>query len=84
MTVRIALVGCGFFARNHMLAWGDLQGAQVVAVCDLDAEKAAAFAREFGATAYTDAARMLAEVRPDVADIATTVASHRVLVELAR
>jgi hypothetical protein len=83
MTVRIALIGCGFFARNHMHAWRDLPGAEVVAVCDLDPAKAESFAAEFGASPFTDAAAMLADVRPDVADIATTVASHRPLVELA-
>ena len=83
MTVRVALIGCGFFARNHMHAWADLPGARVVAVCDMDPAKARAFADEFGAEAFTDAAAMLAAVRPDVADIATTVPSHRALVELA-
>jgi D-apiose dehydrogenase len=83
MTVRVALIGCGFFARNHMSAWRDLTGAEIAAVCDLDPVKAEAFAAEFGGTPFTDAAAMLAEMRPDVADIATTVASHRPLVELA-
>jgi predicted dehydrogenase len=83
MIVRVALIGCGFFARNHMLAWRDLPGAEVVAVCDLDPAKAQAFAAEFGARPFTDAAAMLAEERPDVTDVATTVASHRPLVELA-
>lgn len=83
MTVRVALIGCGFFARNHVLAWRDLPGAEVVAVCDLDAARAGAFAAEFGARPFSDAAAMLAEIRPDVADVATTVPSHRALVELA-
>lgn len=83
MTVRVALIGCGFFARNHMLAWRDLPEAEVVAVCDLDPVKAKGFAAEFGARPWTDASAMLAEVQPDVVDVATTVASHRPLVELA-
>ena len=80
---RGALIGCGFFARNHMHGWADAEGAEIVAVCDLDRAKAEDFARSFGATPYTDAAAMLAEVRPDFVDIATTVESHRPLVELA-
>lgn len=83
MTARVALVGCGFFARNHMHGWADLPGAEVVAVCDLDPAKAEAFAAEFGARPFTDAAAMLADIRPDITDVATTVASHRPLVELA-
>ena len=80
---RVVLIGCGFFARNHMQAWADVE-AEVVAVCDLDLDKARTFARDFGVTAYHgDAAAMLAVARPDVVDIATTVPSHRSLVELA-
>lgn len=80
---RVALIGCGFFARNHMHAWADL-GTEVVAVCDIDLQKAKTFAQDFGVAAhFGDAAVMLAELRPDIVDIATTVASHRALVELA-
>jgi predicted dehydrogenase len=80
---RGALIGCGFFARNHMHGWADAEGAGIVAVCDRDPAKAEAFAREFGAEAYTDAAAMLAAVKPDFVDVATTVETHRPLVELA-
>jgi predicted dehydrogenase len=83
MVLRVALIGCGFFAENHMQAWAGMDGAQVVAVCDRDPARAARFAARFGATPFTDAAAMLAEVRPDIADIATTVPAHRMLVELA-
>ena len=70
---RGALIGCGFFARNHMHGWADAEGAEIVAVCDLDPAKAEAFARDFGAEAHTDAAAMLAAVEPDFVDVATTV-----------
>lgn len=80
---RGVLIGCGFFARNHMHAWAGLDRARIVAVCDLDPAKAAAFADTFGATAYTDAAAMLQATSPDFVDIATTVGAHRALVERA-
>lgn len=83
MTFRGVLIGCGFFARNHMHAWSGLPGARIVGVCDIDQAKADAFAAEFGARAWTDAEAMLAAVKPDFVDIATTVSSHRPLVELA-
>jgi len=83
MTARGVLIGCGFFARNHMHAWADIAGAQIVGVCDLDPAKAAGYARDFGAAAFTDAVAMLDTLRPDFVDIATTVTSHRPLVELA-
>lgn len=83
MTARGVLIGCGFFARNHMQAWAETPGMRIVGVCDLDPAKAAAFARDFGATAFTDARAMLDQLHPDFTDIATTVGSHRALVELA-
>jgi predicted dehydrogenase len=81
---RGALIGAGFFARNHMQSWRDLgrEGARIVAVCDLDPAKAQAMAAEFGAEPFTDPAAMLGAVRPDFVDIATTPPSHRALVEL--
>jgi predicted dehydrogenase len=79
---RGTLIGCGFFARNHMHGWAEAEGAEIVAVCDLDRARAEAFAAGFGARPYADAAEMLAAERPDFADIATTVESHRPLVEL--
>jgi predicted dehydrogenase len=82
MSFRGVLIGCGFFARNHMHGWAEADGAGIVAVCDLDRGKAEAMAAEFDATPYTDAAEMLATERPDFADVATTVESHRHLVEL--
>ncbi|WGV16588.1 Gfo/Idh/MocA family protein [Fuscovulum ytuae] len=84
MAFRGVLIGCGFFARNHMAAWADLPGVEIVAVCDRDAEKARAYARDFGIPHWgVDAEALLAELRPDFVDIATTVGSHRALVELA-
>lgn len=83
MTYRGVLIGCGFFARNHMHGWADVPGAEIVAVCDRDPDKVATYQQEFGiAQGFSDAAEMLANVKPDFADIATTVETHRMLVEL--
>ena len=80
---RGVLIGCGFFAENHMHGWAEADGAEIVAVCDIDRAKAERFSRMFGvAGVYTDAGAMLAEVRPEFADVATTVEHHRPLVEL--
>lgn len=80
---RGVLIGCGFFAQNHMHGWAEAADAQIVAVCDIDRTKAERTAATFTVPAvYTDAATMLADVRPDFADIATTVEHHRPLVEL--
>ncbi|KQT82798.1 Gfo/Idh/MocA family oxidoreductase [Aurantimonas sp. Leaf443] len=82
------LIGCGFFANNHLNAWRDLSrqadGAAIVALCDRDAARLARVAAAFGIErTYTDAAAMFAAERLDFVDIATTAPTHRALVELA-
>jgi len=80
---RVALIGCGFFSDNHLNAWTELAGVDVVAVCDLDLSKAKISADKFRVPAcYSDAQTMLVEVKPDFVDIVTTMGSHRTLVEL--
>ena len=81
--LRGAIIGCGFFARNHLNAWNDVVGAGLVAVCDLDLAKAEAAAALTGAKPYTDAGAMLAAERLDFVDIATTMESHEALMALA-
>jgi predicted dehydrogenase len=79
-----ALIGCGFFAANHLNGWCDVEGAEIVALCDRDPVRLAETARRFGiGRTYADAGEMLAAEALDFVDIATTVASHRALVELA-
>ena len=81
---RGALIGCGFFARNHLHAWGRIDGAEIVAVCDVDDAKARDYAERFGVEAvYTDAAAMLEAERLDFVDIATQAPTHHALCTLA-
>ena len=82
--VAIGLIGCGFFAQNHLHAWSDLQpeGADLVAVCDIDAAKARAAGEKFGARWYTDAAEMLDKEQLGLVDIATQARTHLTLVEM--
>jgi predicted dehydrogenase len=83
-TLRGALIGCGFFAQNHLHAWREIEGVQLVAVCDREFDKAQRAAADFGLpAAYADAAEMFARERLDFVDIVTTMPSHRALVELA-
>lgn len=85
-TTRVGVIGCGFFARNHLNAWRDLrkQGVELAAVCDIDGGRAEAASKEFGAAQwFTDAAEMLASANLDMVDIVTQVRSHRTLAEAA-
>jgi predicted dehydrogenase len=84
--IRLGLIGCGFFAQNHLHAWQDLgpEGVDIVAVCDTDPARAQAAAETFGVPAwYTDAAEMFEREQLGLVDIATTMGSHLPLVTLA-
>ena len=88
MSERIALglIGCGFFAQNHLHSWQDLkpEGVDIVAVCDTDPARAKAAAEKFGVPHwYTDAREMFAKEKLGLVDIATTMGSHLPLVKLA-
>ena len=82
--LRGALIGCGFFAINQLHAWRDVEGAAIVAICDRDPARLALAGDQFGiGERYADAAELFAREKLDFVDIATTVPSHRALVELA-
>jgi predicted dehydrogenase len=79
----LAVVGCGFFAQNHLHAWKDLapKGVDVVAVCDVDPTKARAAAKEFDVPHwYAEAETMFRERKLDLVDIVTRVETHRYVV----
>ena len=78
--VGVAVIGCGFFAQNHLHAWQDLgqQGAELIAVCDIDVEKAKAAAARFNVPRwYARLDDLLAAERPDLIDIVTRVETHK-------
>jgi len=83
-TLRGGLIGCGFFAENQLHAWRDLEGAEIVALCDKDRRRLDETGNKFGvAVRYENAAEMMRAEQLDFVDIATTAPSHRLLVELA-
>ncbi|MFK7892784.1 MAG: Gfo/Idh/MocA family protein [Granulosicoccus sp.] len=81
---RGALIGCGFFSVNHLQAWRDIEGVEIVALCDVDAGRLKLLGDQFAiADRYTDADALFAAGGFDFVDVATTVDSHLELVMLA-
>ncbi len=82
--LRLGVIGCGWFARNHLHAWREIADVELAAVCDRDPARAEEAARAFGAARwYGEAEEMLAAEGLDFVDIVTNPPSHRPLVELA-
>lgn len=72
-----ALIGCGFFSKNHQEAWRRMPNVRIVAACDRIPERAQAAAPR----AYTSAEEMFATEDLDFVDIVTRSYTHLELVE---
>ena len=70
--VRTAFIGAGGHSFRNVYPTFQYAPVDLLAICDLDAARAKAFARQFGAaTSYTDHREMLAQERPDAVFIVT-------------
>lgn len=77
MTVRLGIVGTGAIARYHIRSYQATPEAQVVAVCDVLPERAAAVAAEFGIPGVdAGIADLLARPEVDAVSICTPNDSH--------
>lgn len=85
--LKFVLIGCGRIAKRHseLLAEGQIEGAQLVAVCDLDANKAEAIGRKYSIPYFTDMHEMLSTIPADVITVLTESGNHaRNVIDLAR
>jgi predicted dehydrogenase len=73
-----AMIGCGWFAENHLDGWRRIPDVEIVAAADLRLDRA----KKFAAKAYSSAEEMLDKERVDFVDIATPAPSHLPMVRL--
>jgi len=86
--VRVLSVGAGYFARFHVESWHALDGARLVGLADLDADKAQALAnevagRDHGIAISADPIDLMRCVEADIIDIAAPPDAHLPLIEAA-
>src|SRR5215210_6247364 len=80
--MRVMIIGTGAIAYRHAAACQALEGAELVAVCDVRREAADALADTFSVESrYTDLGAMLGSEQADLAIIATWGVYHAELVE---
>jgi predicted dehydrogenase len=83
-TLRAGMVGLGLAARAHAKGYETHPQATVLAVCDLDRERAARFAAEHRIPqVYTSYDEMLANPEIDIVDIATPTHLHAAMARQA-
>ena len=77
MTIKVAVVGTGYFSQFHFEAWRRLPGVRLVAVCSLDpASLVEAAARYMIPRQFADVGQMLDATAPDLLDIVAPPAAH--------
>ena len=79
MTVKgltAAVIGLGFMGRNHLRAYGEVEGVEVTAVADPDAAVLERAVRGRTARPYADYRRLLREEAPDLVSIAVPTGLH--------
>jgi len=55
----VAVIGTGFWGRNQARVYKELKETELLAVCDIDAERAKTVAKQFNVTPYTSSGKML-------------------------
>lgn len=74
--LKTGIIGCGKVAGAHAYAYRTLEISEFCAVCDVDGERAAAFAEKYGVRAYTDIAEMIQKEKLDVVSVCTPHPYH--------
>jgi UDP-N-acetylglucosamine 3-dehydrogenase len=73
---RVALIGLGAMGRNHLRVLGDLEGAELAAVCDSDPKAVEAVSRKHSVPGYSSWGEMLERERLDAAVVAVPTRFH--------
>jgi predicted dehydrogenase len=76
--INFALLGCGRIAKRHadLLGTGQIAGARLAAVCDVDPARAQAFAARYGVRGHASLPALLDQSDIDVVSILTPSGMH--------
>ena len=71
--LKVAIVGCGSIFTMHATSCANLDGAELVAVCDIKKDRADAAAAKYGVKAYYDYKEMIDTEHPDVLHVCVRI-----------
>ncbi len=74
--VGMGVIGCGTWGTNHCRTYIQHPYADLIAVCDLDAQRAQETGETFGVDYYTDHSQMLEDDRIDAVAVVTPDFAH--------
>jgi len=67
----VAVIGTGFWGRNHARVFKELEETELIAVCDVDSERARKVAEQFDVKPYTNTAKMLKRKEIEAVSVCT-------------
>jgi len=67
----VAVVGTGSWGKNHARVYSELPSTELIAICDVNVERAKAIAGLYGVKAYTDSSRMLKNMEIEAVSVCT-------------
>jgi UDP-N-acetylglucosamine 3-dehydrogenase len=67
----VAVVGTGFWGKNHARVYKELASTELIAICDVNEERAKNIADQFGVKAYTNSTQMLKDKQIEALSVCT-------------
>ena len=67
----VAVIGTGFWGKNHARVYKEIESTNLIAICDVNAERAKNIANQFGVKAYTDCQQMLKDKEVEALSVCT-------------
>jgi len=74
--IKVAFIGAGGNASGHMKQVNEIEGTEIVAICDVMEERANERAAEYGASAYTEVRTMLDREEMDALYVSVPPFAH--------
>jgi UDP-N-acetylglucosamine 3-dehydrogenase len=72
----VAVIGIGFWGRNHVRVFSELPETELKAVCDVNEERVEAIANQYKVDAYTDSRKLLKRKDVEAVSICTWTTTH--------
>ena len=74
--IGVAVIGVGFWGRNHARVYMEIPEAELIGVCDINSERAKETAEKYGVEAYADSRKLLKRNDVDAVSICTWTTTH--------
>jgi len=67
----VAVIGTGFWGKNHARVYKELERTELMAICDIEPGRAKSISHQFSAKPYTNSANMLKNKEIDAVSVCT-------------